>query len=339
LSIRVSVVIPTYKRPHLLYNCLKALAHQDFPAEAFEVIVVDDGPCPITKFVVEAFSEQARRLETEPAQRSGTEAASYPDFFYTPATQTQGPAAARNIGWRMARGAIIAFTDDDCLPEFDWLKEGVAALKEDMDGISGQIIVPISEYPTDYEKNVAGLTRAEFVTANCFYRRTALKACGGFDERFTIAWREDADLFFHMLQCSCKLGYAPAAKVIHPVRTAAWGISIREQRKSMFDALLYKKYPSLYRQRIKPNFPFDYYLIVSSLLGTGLAFWLGSYFWALVLLFFWAILTLQFALRRLHQTRYTLKHVTEMLFTSMIIPPVSIFWRLAGALYYRVLFF
>src|SRR5690606_22596201 len=43
---RVSVVIPTYRRPELLERCLSALRGQTLAAEAFEIVVVHDGPCP-----------------------------------------------------------------------------------------------------------------------------------------------------------------------------------------------------------------------------------------------------------------------------------------------------
>ena len=57
--------------------------------------------------------------------------------------------------------------------------------------------MPLPLQPTDYELNAAGLQRSEFVTANCFYRRAALAAAGGFDERFRAPWREDSDLYLH----------------------------------------------------------------------------------------------------------------------------------------------
>src|SRR5690606_10619854 len=103
---------------------------------------------------------------------------------------------------------------------------------------------------------------AEFVTANCFVRRTVLEAVGGFDERFRAAWREDSDLHFVMLERGLKLMKVPAAVVVHPVRPARWGVCLRIQRKSQYDALLYKKHPELYRRRIGPNRPRDYYAIV-----------------------------------------------------------------------------
>jgi cellulose synthase/poly-beta-1,6-N-acetylglucosamine synthase-like glycosyltransferase len=91
-------------------------------------------------------------------------------------------------------GEIVAFTDDDTVPARDWLCSGLQAFADNVDGVAGRIIVPLPEAPTDFERNMAGLERAEFATANCFYRRSALAAVGGFDERFTAPWREDADL-------------------------------------------------------------------------------------------------------------------------------------------------
>jgi GT2 family glycosyltransferase len=254
-------------------------------------------------------------------------------------TQTHGPAAARNLGWRTARGAVIAFTDDDCLPDSDWLPEGLAALKEDLAAVTGRVIVPTPNPPTDYEKNVTGLNHAEFVTANCFCHRWALEAVDGFDESFPCAWREDSDLQFKMLRRSYRIGCAPNAKVIHPVRPAPWGVSMKEQRKSMFDALLYKKHPGLYRQRIKPNVLIKYYAIVFSLLGILFSLLIHNVLFAVFFSFVWMSLTLQFALQRLHGTKHTLSHIAEMLFTSIVIPPLSVFWRLVGAVRYRVWFF
>ncbi len=333
MSIRVSVVVPTYKRPDLLRKCLDALTKQDFPGDEYEIIIVDDAGSEETRSVVENFSG------TESAQGPKPEADPCPKVSYAAATRTHGPAAARNLGWRMARGEIIAFTDDDCQPEPDWLKEGLAALKEDVAGVSGQVIVPVSNPPTDYERNVSRLNESDFVTANCFYRRSTLEACGGFDERFTMAWREDTDLHFKMLRLSCKLDRAPSARVIHPVRSAPWGVSIKEQRKSMFNALLFKKYPDLYLKLIQSGPPLRYYGIVLSTVGLFIAALAGNKPLALLLVLIWAGLILHFAFQRLQHTKHTLDHILEMLFTSIVIPYLSVFWRLYGAVKYRVWFF
>src|SRR5207302_7535432 len=60
--------------------------------------------------------------------------------------------------------------------------------------------------------------------------------------------------------------YAPGAVVMHPLRPARWGVSLSQQRKSMFNALLYKKHPVLYREKIQAAPPWHYYAIVGALL-------------------------------------------------------------------------
>src|SRR5207244_12953942 len=60
---------------------------------------------------------------------------------------------------------------------------------------------------------------------------------------------------------------APDAVVVHPLRPASWGVSLRQQRKSMFNALLYKKHPRLYREKIQAAPPWHYYGIVGALLA------------------------------------------------------------------------
>lgn len=337
MSIQVSVVVPTYQRLQLLRSCLQALTAQDFAPDAYEIIVVDDAASEETRSLVEGFSGLEKARDGESAPRSGP--GSCPRIRYAAATGTRGPAAARNIGWRMARGDIIAFTDDDCLPEQDWLKEGLAVIRQGFDAVSGRVTVPISSQPTDYEKNVARLAEAEFLTANCFCRRSVLKAAGGFDERFTMAWREDSDLQFKLLTLGYKLGNAAAARVVHPVRPACWGVSIKEQRKSVFNALLFKKYPDLYRRSIQPGPPLRYYAVVLLTVGFFAALLSGHAEIAFGMALLWAVLILDFALLRLRQTRRTPGHVLEMIVTSIVIPYLSVFWRLAGAFSYRVWFF
>src|SRR2546423_5043111 len=110
-----------------------------------------------------------------------------------------GPAAARNRGWRMAHAPIVAFTDDDTVPDSRWLENGLKAFDAGVDAVVGRIVMPISDPPTDYERNESGLERAEFATANCFLRTSALEHVGGFDEAFRLPWREDSDLQFRLL--------------------------------------------------------------------------------------------------------------------------------------------
>src|SRR5690348_17598480 len=98
--------------------------------------------------------------------------------------------------------------------------------------------MPLPVMPTDYERNESGLERAEFITANCFVRRGVLERLSGFDESFRMPWREDSDLHFRLLEAGFRVARAEDAIVVHPVRPAPWGVSLRQQKKVVFDALL-----------------------------------------------------------------------------------------------------
>ncbi len=198
--------------------------------------------------------------------------------------------------------------------------------------------MPLPATPTDYESSASQLVECDFVTANCFYRRDALKDVGGFDERFTAAWREDSDLIFTLRERDARCAYAPDAVVIHPVRPAQWGVSIHQQYKSMYNALLYKKHPVLYRRYIQATPPWLYYAIVGAWVVVLIGALRRSGLLALVGLSLWMWLTGRFCAQRLRHTSHTPRHVAEMVVTSIAIPPLAIFWRLRGAIKFRVFF-
>jgi glycosyltransferase involved in cell wall biosynthesis len=327
MMVRVSVVVPTFRRPLLLQRCLKALAAQDLNRESYEVIVVDDGAFEDTTSLVEAFQRALDLQEGLPAVR----------YLASP-RPGGGPAAARNLGWRVAKGEIVAFTDDDCVPHRGWLRAGLAAFTQGVAGASGRILMPLPASPRDYELNAARLEEAEFATANCFYRREALAAAGGFDERFTAAWREDSDLFFTLLEKRSRLVRVPGAVVIHPVRPAPWGVSLRQQKNSLFEALLYKKHRRLYRLKIRRS-PSSYYLAVFALF-LALGGWWGGWWWLCASgVMVWGYLTARFCVHRLRGTSRDPGHLAEMVLTSLLIPPLAVFWRLRGAMRFRVPFY
>ena len=243
--------------------------------------------------------------------------------------ERRGPAWARNRGWRQGRAPLVAFTDADCVPHPEWLARGLDALAAGADAVCGRIVMPLAGVPTDYERDAQGLERSEFVTANCFLRKTVLERLEGFDERFELAWREDSDLHFRLLAAGARIVAEPRAIVVHPVRPAPWGVSLSQQRKVMFDALLFKKHPRLYRERIRAAPRWDYYLTVASLI-------LGLF--NPLFLLIWAGLTARFFLHRIRGTVRTPGHLVEMMLTSIAIPPIAVFWRIVGALRFKVAF-
>lgn len=315
----ISVVLPTCGRPHLLERCLDSLLAQRFD-NGYEILVIDDGPSEATRQLVQRYGDAT------PAPR------------YLQTTEVKGPAAARNLGWRAARADLIAFIDDDTIADPHWLAHGRAALLPSLAAVWGQICMPIPDDPTDYECDAARLSDAGFVTANCFVRRDALYEVGGFDERFRLAWREDSDLHFRLSTRFGPPAYAARAIVIHPIRPARWGVSLTQAKKSLFDALLYKKHRLLYRRRVAALPPLRYYGALGTLFAAPVSWAAGAHAVALASATIWLGLTTQFALQRLRGTRKSAAHVAEMCWTSALLPPIAIFWRLRGAWRFKVLF-
>lgn len=325
MAVKISIVIPTYNRPALLKRCLEMLAIQVFPKDEYEVIVISDGPDMETRKIVYEIRHNCR---------------DHPSIKYDFLPVKKGPAAARNKGWKAAEGSLIAFTDDDCIPSIYWLHSIWNSYRQQEEIVfTGKVIVPRPLRPTDHEQNTSRLETAEFVTANCFCTRKALEKVNGFDERFSAAWREDSDLQFRLLGQHIPVQPIEEAFIIHPVRQARWGISLKEQRKSMFNALLYKKHPHLYRKQIQAKPPWLYYTIVFSFI----LFWIGflamkSFFLSVLALLIWVSLSCWFIFKRLSGNSHKILHISEMIVTSLFIPFLSVFWRLYGSYKFKVLF-
>jgi len=103
-QMKISVIVITYNRKELLKNCLKSLVNQNFDKEDYEVIVIDDGGNDGTKTLVKDFQRKFPNVR----------------YYYQ---INKGYGAARNNGLSKARHELVAFTDDDCIVEKDWLKK------------------------------------------------------------------------------------------------------------------------------------------------------------------------------------------------------------------------
>ncbi|ADB39121.1 glycosyltransferase family 2 protein [Spirosoma linguale] len=317
----VTVIIPTYKRPALLRNCLLALDQQVLPKETFEVVVVDDG------------NEAAvAELVAEVAEQTGLKAR------YLGQHERQGPAAARNAGWRSARTPFIAFTDDDCLPQPGWLSTALVQFNRGAQVLTGRVKMPMPDQPSHHDKTTALLETAEFVTANLFCRRAVLEQVGGFDERFDIAWREDSDLHFKIIKARIPILSCPDAVIVHPLRSAPWYAPLRDERKNRYDALLFKEHPALFRERI-PAYKWlviRYYASVVSLLIGFIGLLTANNQVVAIGFTLWLLLTLVLMSERLANQPINGTTVKAALLTSLATPFLSVYWRLYGAFSYRV---
>jgi len=164
----------------------------------------------------------------------------------------RGPAAARNLGWRATASPWVVFVDDDVLLPRDWprrLVADLAGLGADVGGSQARIRVPLpaTRRPTDAERGTAGLVTARWITAEMAYRRDVLVHLDGFDERFTRAYREDADLALRVVADGYRL-VAGEREVVHPVRRTDRWHSVRVQAGNADDPLMDRKHGAGWRE-------------------------------------------------------------------------------------------
>jgi len=202
-----SVIIPTHKRNDLLGKCLERLAPgiQTLSEDKYEVIVTDDSSSGEAKTLIEG---------------------DFPWCKWVAGPQ-KGPAANRNNGVKYTKGKWLIFTDDDCLPENNWLEEYSQAIAKYPDILTFEGAI----YPDSWEllkKDMANCpinTKGDcFWSANIGINRSIFSRVGGFDEDFIIAAQEDQDLYIRVKKLT-KVIFLKNAKIIHPVRR----ISIRKE--------------------------------------------------------------------------------------------------------------
>jgi O-antigen biosynthesis protein len=225
---KVSVVVATYNGSRTLEACLASLGRLNYPD--YEVILVDDGSQDQTPEIAKCL----------PAVR------------YLRQTN-QGLSAARNTGIRAAQGEIVAFTDDDCRADEDWLYYLVdELLRSDYAGIGGHNFLP----PEDSWVAAAVVVspggpahvmltdrEAEHIPGcNMAFYRWALEAIGGFDPIFRKAG-DDVDVCWRLQENNFKIGFSPAGFVWHHRRSTIAAYRKQQIGYGEAEALLIGKHP------------------------------------------------------------------------------------------------
>ncbi|HVQ97325.1 MAG TPA: glycosyltransferase, partial [Mycobacterium sp.] len=316
-------MIPTIGRPSL-HRLLAALKDATGPQPA-AVVIVDDRPAaeqpltlPDTDFPVKVL-------------RSGG----------------RGPAAARNVGWRSTDADWICFLDDDVVPGPNWYAELASDLREakgSVVGSQGTITVPVSREhgnprrPTDDERRTLGLATAQWITADMAYRRSALVSCGGFDERFPRAYREDADVALRLTRAGGRI-IQGARQTEHPVPVGRASLlsSVRAQRGNRDDALMRRKHGRGWRPAIgEGRGRLRIHVLTTGAALTALAA-AGARLprAAIIAALSWLGLTVEFTQRRIAAGPRTAREVIAMALSSVLIPPVAVAQRLWGTWLFR----
>jgi HAD superfamily hydrolase (TIGR01662 family) len=253
----------------------------------------------------------------------------------------RGPAAARNTGWRAADADWVVFLDDDVeVPPGWWpaLLADLAGQPPEVAGVQGRITVPLpaDRRPTDFERNTAGLADARWITADLAYRRAALQAVGGFDERFRRAYREDSEIALRMLDAGYRLCLGDR-RTRHPVRPADRWISVRQQRGNADDVLMCRLHGRTWRRRAGApvgRLP-QHVLATAAGLGCLCAAAAGRRRLARLAGLAWLVNWAEFSWRRIAPGPRTPAELLTMAVTSAVVPAAACWHRLAGLLRYR----
>ncbi|HYE90090.1 MAG TPA: HAD-IIIA family hydrolase [Terriglobales bacterium] len=310
------VVVPTIGRPSLVVM-LRALAAAEGPMPG-AVIVVDDRPGEPSPLALDDLPPGlAARLVL---LRSGG----------------RGPAAARNVGWRAARASWVAFLDDDVVPDMRWLRDLDADLGACAPGVAGSqgiihVPLPADRRPTDWERNVHGLERARWATADLAYRRDVLAEVGGFDEGFPRAYREDADLGLRVTAAGYRI-VTGRRRIVHPVRPADRWVSVRLQRGNADDARMHRRHGADWRARAGVSRGRRArHVAVTAAAGAALvALALGRRRAAALAAAVWAAGTTELAWARIAPGPRTREEVITMLATSLLLPVAASWHWCAG---------
>lgn len=212
----VSIIIPTYRDWQRLSFCLQALEDQSFANELFEIIVVNNDPGDSTPSWLKIPSNCKIIKEGKP-----------------------GSYAARNAAIKISGAKILGFTDSDCIPKKDWIKNAVRVLEENPGAkrIGGAIeLFYKKDEPSKvelYDKvfafpQEAYVNSGNAVTANMFTYKSVFEKLGFFDENLMSGgdyqWGKLA------FKNGVPIVYAPNAIVGHPARPTIKELVVKAKR-------------------------------------------------------------------------------------------------------------
>ena len=163
-----------------------------------------------------------------------------------------GPAQARNIGTEAADGAIILFTDADCEPLPDWIEQMTRPFDDpQVAGVMGAYYSrqtqPAARFAQiEFEHRYAHMRQFKSIdliaTYAAAYRKSVLKAVGGFDLRYTAANNEDVELAYRVAAAGYRLVFNPQARVFHTHAPTVRGYLNTKFKRGYWRMLVYRQH-------------------------------------------------------------------------------------------------
>lgn len=325
---RLSIIIPTFNRRELLLKLLDAVNTLQAEPGELEVIVVDDGSTDGTREVL------ALRRDAFPVR-------------WVPQA-SQGPSAARNRGAAEARGDILGFLDSDVVVQPAWWRAAAPHFQDARTAaVEGATRPPDERRPTPFTNYVSNTRGREYQTCNFLCRRDVFLRLGGFDGRYCTRTRgfgmlhnrEDTDLAFSLQEAGYRIEFELRALVWHPLPPPFYGLHLRKAREAVYEALLRRRHPRLYREQLKwidgrafPVFYWGPYLgLLLLIAGAGMGFPAVLAAGAAAFLSGWAGSVYAICRKRRTGPGHLLLAATQML----IVPWLRLYWLLRGEWMHR----
>ncbi len=233
----ISIIIPARNEQQALKDCLDSLTCLNYPKERREILIVDGRSTDNTRKIAGLYDtilvENPNR-----SHRSGV-----------------------NLGFKKAKGDIIAFTDADCIVDENWLQNSLKYFNRRVAGVSGPIQIP--SQPSAFQQAVAFLFSLavwvaksshketqqavqdveDFPTCNAIYRKIALKVVLPLDEE--LYGGSDLELNYRLRQAGYRLLATPDVRVQHCKRDTPKKFWIQMYRYAIARLQLGKRLPKL----------------------------------------------------------------------------------------------
>ncbi|MCW9709185.1 glycosyltransferase [Fodinibius salsisoli] len=201
----VSIITPVFNAEEKIISFLDAVAHQDYPRDCYEIIIVDNGSTDQTREKIASYSGDVTLLQR---------------------TDLQNPYAARNKGLLHAQGDLMVLLDVNCTPTTQWLRSGINRLQDPtVDLVGGQVSFTYSEEETvgEWYDSLLFVDMEDLIQrgqscagGNLFFKRKVLDKIGSFPEK----QRSGMDLYWTKKASNSgfNLVYDARAEVHYPAR-------------------------------------------------------------------------------------------------------------------------